>query len=231
MLIIDAQVHAYERNHPGRPWVGVPTGPDEVTGDAMVAAMEAVGVAGAVLVSPFSLYGYDASYALEVSRQHPGRFGLVKPVNPTDPAAAETIADWAATPGTIPTVCLDVIALVASSCRYNRGEIEPRVAHEFTAHVATQRGRAERPPHRHPPRAQPVAPLRECHGRRPRLPPRSCTAQAPHREQGHPGSRTWEEKRPHRLTMPREAMPARLSSFRLPAMASPPLDARRELLI
>src|SRR5438093_1478024 len=101
MMIIDSQVHAYERNHPGRPWAGFLTGPDEVTGDAMVAAMEAVGVAGAVLVSPFSLYGYDASYALEVYRQHPGRFGLVKPVNPTDPAVAETIADWAATPGTI----------------------------------------------------------------------------------------------------------------------------------
>jgi hypothetical protein len=33
--------------------------------------------------------------------------------------------------------------------------------------------------------------------------------------------RTRGEKRPHRLTMPREAMPARLSSFRLLAMASP----------
>jgi hypothetical protein len=28
-----------------------------------------------------------------------------------------------------PTVCLDVISLVASSCRYNRGAIEPCVAH------------------------------------------------------------------------------------------------------
>ena len=101
MMIIDSQVHAYERNHPGRPWAGFLTGPDEVTGDAMVAAMEAVGVAGAVLVSPFSLYGYDASYALEVYKQHPGRFGLVKPVNPTDPTVAETVADWAATPGTL----------------------------------------------------------------------------------------------------------------------------------
>jgi CheY-like chemotaxis protein len=27
-----------------------------------------------------------------------------------------------------PTVCLDVLSLVASSCRYNRGAIEPRVA-------------------------------------------------------------------------------------------------------
>src|SRR5215472_1615065 len=82
MMTIDAQVHAYERNHPGRPWAGVLTGPAEVTGDNMVAAMHAVGVDGAVLVSPFTMYGYDASYALEVHRQHPGRFGLVKPVDP-----------------------------------------------------------------------------------------------------------------------------------------------------
>ena len=32
--------------------------------------------------------------------------------------------------------------------------------------------------------------------------------------------RTREEKRPHRLTIPRDALPARLSSFRLLAMAS-----------
>src|SRR5919199_3298488 len=80
---------------------GVLTGPAEVTGDDMVAAMDAVGVDGAVLVSPFTMYGYDASYALEVHRQHPGRFGLVKPVDPGDPAVAETVADWAATPGTV----------------------------------------------------------------------------------------------------------------------------------
>jgi L-fuconolactonase len=101
MVIIDAQVHAYERDHPGRPWAGVLTGPAEVTGDDMVAAMDAVGGAGAVLVSPFTMYRYDASYALEVYRQHPERFGLVKPVDPTDPGVAETIADWAATPGTV----------------------------------------------------------------------------------------------------------------------------------
>jgi predicted TIM-barrel fold metal-dependent hydrolase len=101
MVIIDAQVHAYERDHPGRPWAGVLTGPEEVTGDDMVAAMDAVGVTGAVLVSPFTMYRYDASYALEVQRQHPGRFGLVKPVDPSDPAVTETIADWAATSGTV----------------------------------------------------------------------------------------------------------------------------------
>jgi L-fuconolactonase len=101
MLTIDVQVHAYERNHAGRPWVGTLHGPAEVTGDQMVAAMDAVGVDGAVLVSPFSMYGYDASYALEVYAAHPDRFGLVKPVDPNDPTVADTIADWAAIKGTI----------------------------------------------------------------------------------------------------------------------------------
>src|SRR5262247_385216 len=101
MLTIDAQVHAYERDHPGRPWAAVLHGPAEVTGDEMVAAMDAVGVDGAILVSPFSMYRYDASYALDVYRAHPTRFRLVKPVDPTDPAVVETIADWAATDGTV----------------------------------------------------------------------------------------------------------------------------------
>jgi L-fuconolactonase len=101
MPTLDSQVHAYERNHPGRPWAGTLYGPVEVTGDQMVAAMDAVGVDGAVLVSPFSMYRYDASYALEVYRAHPSRFRLVKPVDPTDPAVADTIADWAGTKGAI----------------------------------------------------------------------------------------------------------------------------------
>ena len=100
MAILDAQVHAYERNHSGRPWVGTLHGPAEVTGDQMVAAMDSVGVDGAVLVSPFSMYRYDASYALEVYHAHPSRFRLVKPVDPTDPAVADTIAQWKATKGT-----------------------------------------------------------------------------------------------------------------------------------
>src|SRR3984893_9063431 len=96
MPIFDSQVHAYERNHPGRPWVGTLHGPAEVTGDQMVAAMDAVSVDGAVLVSPFSMYRYDASYALEVFAVHPSRFRLVKPVDPPHPRVTDTIAEWAA---------------------------------------------------------------------------------------------------------------------------------------
>ena len=101
MVTIDAQVHAYERDHPGRPWAAVLPGPPEVTGDDMVAAMDAGGVDGALLVSVFTMYRYDASYAIEVHAAHPGRFGVIKPVDPTDPAVADTIADWAATNGAV----------------------------------------------------------------------------------------------------------------------------------
>jgi L-fuconolactonase len=101
MLTIDCQVHAYERNHPGRPWVGTLVGPAEVTGDQMLAAMDEVGVDAAVLVSSFSMYGYDASYAIEVGAKHPSKFCLVRPVDPNDPGVAETVADWAAKKGTV----------------------------------------------------------------------------------------------------------------------------------
>jgi predicted TIM-barrel fold metal-dependent hydrolase len=101
MLTLDAQVHAYERDHPGRPWAGVLHGPAEVTGEQMLAAMDAVGVDGALLVSPFTMYRYDPSYAMAVRAEHPGRFGLISPVDPADPAVAETIADWAAVAGAV----------------------------------------------------------------------------------------------------------------------------------
>ena len=101
MLILDSQVHAYERDHPGRPWAAVLHGPPEVTGDEMVRAMDAVGVDGALLVSPFTMYRYDASYAIDVHAAHPGRFALIKPVDPADPAVADRIAQWAAQDGAV----------------------------------------------------------------------------------------------------------------------------------
>ena len=105
---IDSQVHAYERAHPKRPWGRFLEDSDdtsgwvpEVTGDDMVAAMDAVGVDGVLLVSPFTMYGYDPSYALEVYAKHPRRFALIKPFNPASARVAEEIAEWAATPGVV----------------------------------------------------------------------------------------------------------------------------------
>ena len=98
---IDSQVHAYERNSPERPWQGFLDGPDEVTGDDMVAAMDAVGVDGALLVSPYSMYRFDASYALEVNAKHPGRFGIIRPFDPESETIADAMAEWTGTPGVV----------------------------------------------------------------------------------------------------------------------------------
>jgi L-fuconolactonase len=101
MTVIDAQVHTYAANTPERLWHSVPNWPAHVTGDEMVAAMDKVGVDGAVYISPFSLYQYDGGHAVEVQRAHPDRFALVKPVNPDDPAVADVIAEWKKILGTV----------------------------------------------------------------------------------------------------------------------------------
>ena len=101
MMIIDSQVHAYEANTPKRPWQSVRNWPASATGDETVALMDKLGIDGAIFISAFSLYRYDASYAVEVQRKHPGRFAIVKPVDPDDPAVAEVIADWKKTPGAV----------------------------------------------------------------------------------------------------------------------------------
>jgi len=101
MPVIDSQVHVYAANTPARPWHSTPNWPDHVTGDEMAAAMDAVGVDGAIFISSFSMYQYDSRYAVEVQQAHPSRFGLVKPVNPGDPAVADVIAEWKKTPGTV----------------------------------------------------------------------------------------------------------------------------------
>lgn len=101
MPIIDAQVHCYERDHPGRPWAAVLHGPAEMTGADMVAAMDEAGVDGALLVSVYTMYRYDPSYAIEQGRLHRDRLALVRPVDPTAPDIREQIADWAAIDGTV----------------------------------------------------------------------------------------------------------------------------------
>ncbi len=120
--VIDAQVHAYERDRPERPWIGFLHGPDEATGDQMVAAMDQVGVDGALLVSPYSMYRYDASYALEVFEKHPTRFGLIKPFDPQAEDVIEQVIDWAKLDGTVGARIMlpDPFALEADDPGLNR---------------------------------------------------------------------------------------------------------------
>lgn len=101
MTVIDAQVHAYEANTPARPWHSVPNWPAHVTGAEMITAMDRVGVDGAIFISAYSLYEYDATYAVQVQKDYPDRFALVKPVNPNDPAVGDVISEWQSTPGAV----------------------------------------------------------------------------------------------------------------------------------
>ena len=110
---------------------------------------------------------------------------------------------------------------MVSSYEYDGGQIEQLIAHELAVHVATHGGHTARAKHLHPPRAQPIAHVRQRQGRHPLLPPMGFTDQAPHRDQGQPCSRTWEEKRHNRFTVPLDAMPTRLPFFRLLALTAP----------
>jgi predicted TIM-barrel fold metal-dependent hydrolase len=100
-MIIDSQVHAYEANTPKRPWKNVPNWPPSATGDETAAAMDRLGIDGAIFISAFSLYGYDPSYAVEVQRKHPGRFAIVRPVDADNPAVLDDIAEWKKNPGAV----------------------------------------------------------------------------------------------------------------------------------
>jgi hypothetical protein len=57
--------------------------------------------------------------------------------------------------------------------------------------------------------------------------PRGVAPLRPSRAQGHPGGAPGRQQQPHHLPMPRDALPTRLASVCLLAMASPPRDTRR----
>ena len=102
MPIIDSQVHCYLPNTPQRPWAHPhDSHRPHVTGDEMVMAMDTVGVDGAILVSTKGMYDYDPSYVVEVQRAFPGRFAIVRPADPNNPAVADAIAEWKSTPGSV----------------------------------------------------------------------------------------------------------------------------------
>ena len=97
---IDCQVHAYDRNNEEN-FRSVLAGPATVTGDEMVAAMDAVGVDGALLISPYTIYGYDSSYCEGVRDRHTDRFGLIKPFDLNAANLGAEVDAWAERPGVV----------------------------------------------------------------------------------------------------------------------------------
>src|SRR4030095_1420788 len=84
-----------------------------------------------------------------------------------------------------PPVCLDVMAVVASSCGYERGESAPRVAQSVAVHGAPPGGPAVVPHTALAPPAQTATQVPRCQG--------GCAHQAPPSQEGQPWDRTWEE--------------------------------------
>ncbi|MEI9891783.1 MAG: amidohydrolase family protein [Caulobacteraceae bacterium] len=72
--------------HPGLP---MPQRPGyTVTVDALIAMMDAEGVAGACLVQRGHIYGYDNGYIVDAARRHPGRLHPVVILDAQDPKTA-----------------------------------------------------------------------------------------------------------------------------------------------
>lgn len=113
MEIVDAQIHIWEGT-PSGPWEDPPNMFDlkqPYTFDAAVAAMDAVGIAAAIISPPPAyrvraeggFYRYSSDYAQAALRCHPGRFAYVAHYDHSDPDIADLIADTRAHSGRLGT--------------------------------------------------------------------------------------------------------------------------------
>jgi L-fuconolactonase len=102
-MIIDAQVHAWAADCAQWPWHGAQAylSLPEATGEQAVAAMDAVGVDGSVLVSTWAVYQGDTRYAESVYQAYPDRFRLVAPIDTSAGHVTQRVEEWAATPGAV----------------------------------------------------------------------------------------------------------------------------------
>lgn len=101
MLIVDAQVHIWAANTPGRPWVPTPYRVHRevpFTKDDLLREMDAAGVHRAMLAPP-PLEGDRNDLVLEASRQHPDRFCAMGLLDIDRPSERSRIARWREEPG------------------------------------------------------------------------------------------------------------------------------------
>jgi L-fuconolactonase len=104
--VIDAQLHAWEPDHPRRPWDPDYGATDviearnrahhaahPVTYQELLRRMDGAGVDAALLVTS-AVYDDDNSYPLEAAAKHPQRFAVVGRLNPAAPALEQRVAGW-----------------------------------------------------------------------------------------------------------------------------------------
>lgn len=97
-MIVDTHVHPLSDDpvlYPESP----PPGPDwyhglHLTADECLEQMAIAGVDQMVLVSAYSVYAYDNSYAADAAAQHPDRFVGVCRIDGLAPDAPEVLSSW-----------------------------------------------------------------------------------------------------------------------------------------
>jgi L-fuconolactonase len=97
-VIVDTHIHPLS-DDPVRYPTSPPPGPDwyqglHFTGDECLEQMALAGVDQMVLVSAYSLYGYDNSFAADLAREHPGRFVGVCRIDGAAPDVAAALDSW-----------------------------------------------------------------------------------------------------------------------------------------
>lgn len=103
MTITDAQIHLWSADTPARPWppgrAAYAHGPS-LGAEEVLRAMDAAGVARAVLVPP-SWVGDDNTDCLAAARRYPDRFAVMGRFDPTAPEARSQVARWLEPPGLV----------------------------------------------------------------------------------------------------------------------------------
>ena len=113
MAIIDAQLHIWELDHPGRPWDrprleifledaargGLTFDVSKImTAEAVLERMAAVGVDAAVLITFGAFYPVDNSYVLESAATYPDRFAAIPVLDGAAPDIDRQVETVAAQP-------------------------------------------------------------------------------------------------------------------------------------
>ena len=101
MTVVDMQIHLRTADSPGRPpdlTMRTGLGDEPFGPERFLPMMEDCGVDRAVIVPPGFLRSNN-HYALECVAAHPGRFGVMGLMDPTDEEAPDLIATWREQPG------------------------------------------------------------------------------------------------------------------------------------
>jgi predicted TIM-barrel fold metal-dependent hydrolase len=91
-MIVDTHVHAIADDRGTYPKVPDAYDWPDLTGAALLATMDRLGIDRATLVQPYFTYHYDNAYQIDCARAHPDRFAVVCVIDIAKPDAPDTLS-------------------------------------------------------------------------------------------------------------------------------------------